>query len=282
MTALESRGMARADAKNTLEMWNKVGINSTEDLRKLLIKKSAASVIGLSLRLGFDVVAALVAWNASDAFNHGAGLGNGILGFLSSGLALNYGINAAFGVVLIASVIASGNLFGADADALMKAVKDMAGEGEDIEIVAKAKQAANMIKVVQSLSKVSSLLSEKIEQASDMSSLERLSAYLTIQKAEKDYGFDPSKHDIPGAKMMMLAANFARFDANDDGALELSEVQQVFNAVGAGDMSREEAQAAIDLLDARGSGLIEFDEFVQWYSNPKDIAEKTAEKAEVA
>ena len=283
MSALESQGMTRAEAKKTLEDWNAVGINTTEDLRKILVRRSVASVVGLSLRLGFDVVAALVAWNAGDAFNHGDGIGNGILGVLSYGLALNYGLNAAFGVVLLAGIVASGNLFGADANALMKAVKDMAGEGEDIEVVAKAKQTANMIKVVQSLSKVSSLLSEKLEhqEASKLSSLERLSAYLTIQKAERDYGFDASKHDISNAEVLMLAADFARFDANDDGALELSEVQKMFDSVGAGDMTAVDAQAAIDLLDDRGSGLVEFDEFVQWYANLKDT-ENDAENVEAS
>jgi len=271
--ALEAQGMTSSDAKKTLQDWTSLGIKSADDLRKILVKRSVASVVGLSLRLGFDVVATLVVWNAGDAFNHGDGLSNGVLGVLSYGLALNYGINAIFGAFLLVSVLASGNLFGADATALMKAVKDLAGEGEDMEIVAKAKQAANMIKVVQSLSKVSSLLSEKIgnpdEASSKLSSLERLSAYLTLQKAERDYGFDSSKHNITNAQALMLAANFARFDVNDDGALELSEVQKMFDSVGEGDMTTEEMQAAIDLLDRRGSGLVEFDEFVAWYASPK-------------
>lgn len=189
-----------------------------------------------------------------------------IPGVLSYGLGAYYTFDFLLAAFLFTGVIASGNLFGTDADALMKSVRELAGETEDADIIAKAKQSINMVKIVKSLNEVSSIMKERSSDNSKTSSLQSLSAYLALSKAEKDYGFDPSNYDISEAQALKLAAQFVRFDLNDDGVLELSEVEKLFQDLGL-NLSTSEVEAAIEVLDQRKTGVVEFDEFAAWYTN---------------
>lgn len=65
--------------------------------------------------------------------------------------------------------------------------------------------------------------------------------------------------------MCCNAGLFAKFDANDDGRLEMSEFKRLCDTADFG-LTNEEVKAAISLLDKRGSGYVEFDEFVGWWS----------------
>ncbi|KAL2500160.1 Calcium-binding protein CML38 [Abeliophyllum distichum] len=61
---------------------------------------------------------------------------------------------------------------------------------------------------------------------------------------------------------------FNHFDANGDGKISASELQQCVNVVGSigrgGDFSLEDAEAAVVLMDSDGDGLLCFEEFVKF------------------
>mmetsp|Transcript_4911 Transcript_4911/g.11907 ORF Transcript_4911/g.11907 Transcript_4911/m.11907 type:complete len:137 (-) Transcript_4911:57-467(-) len=134
-----------------------------------------------------------------------------------------------------------------------------------------------MVKIVQSLNEISKTMKTQTKEET-VSSLDRLTAYLTLTNAQKNFGFDPSKYNLSDSEAQRLAVKFARFDENDDGLLEKSEMENLFQAMDM-ELTPEEIDAALDLLDKRKSGFIEFDEFVDWYAKqipvPKDAPVKS-------
>jgi hypothetical protein len=60
------------------------------------------------------------------------------------------------------------------------------------------------------------------------SSLANLSAYLTLQRAEEMYGFEPAKFGLSEAQAADIAGVFSRFDTNEDGRLEQSELRRLW------------------------------------------------------
>lgn len=64
------------------------------------------------------------------------------------------------------------------------------------------------------------------------SSLANLSAYLTLQRAEEVYGFQPEKYGLSEAQAADIAGVFSQFDANEDGRLEQSELRVLWWVAG--------------------------------------------------
>ena len=54
--------------------------------------------------------------------------------------------------------------------------------------------------------------------------MESLSAYLTLSHAENNYGFKPEKYGLSEKEATSIAVVFSRYDANDDGVLQTSEL----------------------------------------------------------
>ena len=59
---------------------------------------------------------------------------------------------------------------------------------------------------------------------------------------------------------------FSHFDKNGDGVIERNEFATLLAALDAS-VEPEEIQAGLDALDDNRNGLIDFDEFVDWWSN---------------
>ena len=66
------------------------------------------------------------------------------------------------------------------------------------------------------------------ENADTTSTLQNLSAYFIVAKAEKEQNFDPSKYGLTPEEVNRIALSFAALDLNDDGVLELSELRQLW------------------------------------------------------
>jgi hypothetical protein len=60
------------------------------------------------------------------------------------------------------------------------------------------------------------------------SSLANLSALLTLQRAEEVYGFVPEQYGLTEAEAADIAGVFVRFDMNEDGQLEASELRRLW------------------------------------------------------
>lgn len=72
------------------------------------------------------------------------------------------------------------------------------------------------------------LVVQGISKNGSVGSLANLSAYLTLQRAEEVYGFEPAKYGLSEAEAADIAGVFSRFDTNEDGRLEQSELRQLW------------------------------------------------------
>lgn len=59
---------------------------------------------------------------------------------------------------------------------------------------------------------------------------------------------------------------FVHFDKNGDGVIQKSEFAKLLEALGA-EMSADEIDAGLRALDENQNGLIDFDEFLDWWSD---------------
>ncbi|KAI3409016.1 uncharacterized protein J3R85_019895 [Psidium guajava] len=55
---------------------------------------------------------------------------------------------------------------------------------------------------------------------------------------------------------------FSHFDGDKDGKISPAELRQCVATVGGGDISLEEAEAAMEVLDGDGNGQLGFEDFV--------------------
>lgn len=62
-----------------------------------------------------------------------------------------------------------------------------------------------------------------------------------------------------------LRRKFTRFDADNDGLLNLEEFIVVLKAVGDVDVPREVAELDFAVIDADGDGAVSFEEFSAWW-----------------
>jgi len=76
-------------------------------------------------------------------------------------------------------------------------------------------------------------------------------------------------------KEEVFKAAFRCFDINGDGNLTMSELSTICNEIG--DLTREECETFVNIVDANGNGVIELDEFLQLQEQSKQALEKYAE-----
>ena len=74
----------------------------------------------------------------------------------------------------------------------------------------------------------------------------------------------------------VFKAAFRCFDINGDGNLDMSELSTICNEIG--DLTREECETFVSIVDANGNGVIELDEFLQLQEQSKQALDKYAEK----
>ena len=284
--ALKGTGIDQATAQKILKAWEGSGLAGDPDkLRKLLLSGSLRSAGAILLQALIDAAAAY------GAFSWGALLydpNSGIGDFPGKGVvqALSFFVTGYFVVGVLSDFFVLGALsfaaasYGANAGAVLDAVREVAGRPSGASAIDKAAAAVNTLRVVAALNEIAELLKQEVastgapgsssatpapSSSSSVSTLKNLSAVLTLQKAEEK-GFDPAALGLSRAEAAELAAAFARFDANDDMVLQPSELEALCRSEGF-ELSQAEVAEAARLLDKNGDGLVSFPEFADWYVN---------------
>ena len=140
----------------------------------------------------------------------------------------------------------------------VSACAQTAGPKTGINAVDKTKRAVDTVKVLLALNSVSGILKVRLAQccsccdthqgcsllaeaehaaqskqqsgdAEEFDTLRSLTAFLTLSKAEEK-GFDPAKYGLSQEEAGSIATVFSRYDTNDDGVLEQSEVNKLLCA----------------------------------------------------
>eukprot|EP00878_Enallax_costatus_P044025 GHUV01052171.1.p1 GENE.GHUV01052171.1~~GHUV01052171.1.p1 ORF type:complete len:243 (+),score=82.51 GHUV01052171.1:2-730(+) len=185
-----------------------------------------------------------------------------LISLLGYFFACYYFLQAVFQITALTSLSMAAQRYSTDAAVLLEAVRQLAGPASGLSVVDSAALVVNTLKVIQTLEKIGEQLHDLT--AGTSSSLSNLSAYLTLQRAEELYGFEPAKYGLSEAQAADIAGVFSRYDTNEDGRLEQAELRQLCSLLGA-DISDAEAKEAIRILDSGSTGYIQFGDFVEWY-----------------
>lgn len=272
---LKQRGIDRNTAKKVLDMWAKLGAQDPQQLRKLLAKKSFSSLTTVSLQLLLDLGASAGAIYTAVVIGQTQEFGPFSLAveFLAYTLGLFFVINTFTDVVTLVTLGATSLTYGTNADAVLSAVRHIAGVS-GLEVVDKVKGAANIFKVVQTLNQISDMLKEK---TAEKSTLSDLAAYLTLDHAQREYGWDPDAEGIPRDVAADVATLFVQYDTNDDGELDREEFVKLCEECMA-DLSEPELELGFAIIDKSGDNRIQFTEFVDWYFNKVNVPASTTGK----
>ena len=163
-------------------------------------------------------------------------------------------------------------------------------KGSSLFVVSSVKDAAASLRAVRKLAKIRSAVEREIASlpsTEKMDSMQRLAALFELTRAEREDQFVPSAYDLDTEQAMRVAALFAEYDQNCDGIIDLEELNALLRdaaasasaaAATSGSVSEsnddyfdfssfddEEANLAIEVLDADGSGSVNLEEFVAWY-----------------
>jgi len=271
---MKKGGIDQSTAQQILDTWEKTGATSTDALRKMLLGRSLKTVGFVVFQLLLDGGAALGAYNSARYVGREEFFGKFIVEYGAYFLASYFAIGVVFDTFTLGVLAASAFQYSTNTEAFMAAVKEVAGSnkrGPNINVVEKAQTAVNAIKVASALNQISSLLKKEKAEAS---TLTNLSALLTLSKAKETYGFKPEKYNLTEKDAAEIAAIFSKYDLNDDMRLEELELRRLASQQNV-NLDESELTAAMKLLDKRGSGYVEFDEFVDWWVN--EVEPKTQE-----
>ena len=70
-------------------------------------------------------------------------------------------------------------------------------------------------------------------------------------------------------RRQQIKKSFEQFDEDGNGKIDLIEFRKLLESIGS-DLGRAEAEAAFDAIDADETGMINYDEFFDWWSQRKD------------
>jgi hypothetical protein len=241
----------------------------------VLVSRSLSSAATIALQTLIDAGAAYGAWTWGLFLDTPAG---GEVPLRPIVQALSFALCGYFVIGVLSDLFTLGALsvaaykYGANAGAVLAAVREVAGAPSGVSAIDRAAAAASTLKVVAALNEIADLLKSKAAAASSTatdsdggaaSTLKSLSALLTLARAEEK-GFSPDALGLDRDAAADLASVFARYDANDDMVLQPSELGELIRGEGY-DLTAEEEREALRLLDTAGDGVISFPEFADWF-----------------
>lgn len=274
---LQKAGLTPAKAKNVLKAWSELGAQDPEKLKALLVERRLKTFQGLLLQTVLDFVACGGGFYIGRASSESNIPGSIVFSLIGYFLACYYFLQAVFQVTALVSISVAAKRYSTDTDVLLAAVRELAGP--DPKLFPSAALVVNTLTVIQTLEQIGQQLQELGSDGSlkGSSSLANLSALLTLQRAEEVYGFQPDKYGLTEAEAADIAGVFSRFDTNEDGQLEASELRNLCSKLGS-DIDAAEAKEAVRILDESKSGYIQFADFVEWYQGrrPRKEAKEAA------
>eukprot|EP00890_Picochlorum_soloecismus_P006479 jgi/Picsp_1/6832/NSC_04169-R1_caltractin-like protein len=267
--ALKKLGLTRENAKFLLKAWKEAGADNPDSLKRMVKKRGAKQSVSAAMQFGVDSLSAIVAWWSGMEIATSQSLGPFSLAgeFLLYTLAMYLTINATLDIFGLITVGVATRKYSEQSSAMLEAVKKMAGEDmTGLEVVDKARQAVVTVQVLQALDKIYATLSDGMyRNGSSKDFFRDLGAYLVIMNAG-DKGFEIESCGLSKDQVANLAAEFALADKDDDGYIDVLEFKQLGWRTGQ-EMTQEEVEAAVSILDTNKDGVIEFSEFVAWFAS---------------
>lgn len=281
ISQLKQSGVDSKVAKKVLSSWQDQGLADPKSIKGAFVKGGLSLVGAAALQSGLDALASYSSFQTAAVVAAAGFWGSGAIGILLDFLGWYFLIGVALDLYTLGAVAGSTYFLGTRTEGLYAAIEELAGEKSGINIVDKAQAAVSTTKVILALNSISQALKMNLEgQKPKLETLDRLNAMFILNNAEEKYNFRATdKFGVSSDEAGLIATQFAKYDANDDYRLEFSEFKRLCDDSNF-DLSEEEIKVAMDLLDKRGSGYIEFDEFADWWVNSLGTAkiESSADK----
>jgi hypothetical protein len=243
------------------------------------VKRGASRSAAVAVQLGVDALTAGVAWWTGLRLHDSRALGPLTLAaeFVVYTLAMYVTISAALDAFSLVAVGVATRRYSASAPAFLESIQALAGPESGLQVVDKARRAAVTVKIISALEQILKSLKADAASADPENFFRDLSAFLVLERA-RERGFDPEALGLGAAEAADVAAAFADADKDDDGAVDKEDFKKLC-ARFAPQLSAEEADAAMTVLDANSDGVIVFEEFVQWWTTSqrgKELLRKAA------
>ena len=208
---------------------------------------------------------------------------------------LNFGLTTATEAFTFLSIAAAAALYGANVDVFLEAVTEAAGrrgQGRSgLGILDAVRDAVNAVKVVESLTAIRELLRQEVasddghgapgtfKEESARSTFLNLAALLAVADSSRAGGFDASEWEMTEAEAVRIARVFSQYDVEcgGRGGLDRGGVKRLSAELGQ-PLTDEEAKLAMSYLDEDGNGLVDFPEFVAWWSGTRRVKLRPAGK----
>jgi len=262
---MKKGGLDKATAQKVLKRWEETGATDADTLNKMLRRRSLGTVITIIVQAVLDAGASYGAFNLA-AFLAAADKIplHWVLSFGANFLGSYFAIGVFFDLFTLGAVTVSSLQFQTNSAAFLSAVQEIAGQDTGLNVIDKATQAANTLKVFNALNAISDMLQEEASKGGQGGTLSDLSAYLLLTQAKDKYGFDYEQEGLSSEEAGTIANLFARFDLNDDGRLDLFELNKLATELNSG-LSEAEVKEGFRMLDKDDSRFLEFPEFVAFY-----------------
>ncbi|KAG2489366.1 hypothetical protein HYH03_012196 [Edaphochlamys debaryana] len=271
LAELQKTGMDQAKAKRVLKKWEEMGVQDSEQLRKLLVKRSLKPASTVAFQAFIDGIACFGGFYTSGMISDSPPFtGQFPLQLLASFFGFYYCLQALLNLSVASALTWTAFKYGTNSVELLAAVQQLAGPQTGLNVLDRAQVAVNTLKVLQTLDEIADLLKALPTTSPKRSTLQNLSAYLTLAYAEEKMGFDPAKFGLSEAEAGEIAYVFSKYDVNEDCRLSTSELKRLCLDLGK-DLTDDEVKEALRILDTSGNGTIELDEFVAWWMKSKGM-----------
>jgi len=291
--SMREAGIDQATARKLLEGW-KSRKSSETDTGSFLRSNSWRPITLYGIQALMDALVTYLAlsgaYNISQVQLVDAGFfgetGKFLVEMLLYGSGFYYATATLADLIFLYSTVNTALQFSSETDEYIKAVEMLAGDKTGLTAVDRAKKAASAARVVEILNDVASLMNETVRSGDNTdkrskSTLENLEAYLLLSNAEEKRGFSKDSYGLSDGELAKIARLFNRFDTNSDFKLERQELRALVcslqdngNAAAAAacNVSGEDIDGALRILDQDKNGYVDFDEFVKWYTSPQVAA----------
>jgi hypothetical protein len=206
---------------------------------------------------------------------------------------LNYGLVCLSESFTLGSIAVASILFGANVEVFLACVKQAAGAREGgsappgFGAIDAVRDAVNAVKVVETLTSIRELLRAQADEPvaaeqqtgelSARSTFLNLAALLAVTNGSKSMrhpggtkAFEDNEWQMTEAEALRIARVFAKYDTPQ---LDVMALQRLTQELGQ-PLNDEEARLAMTFLDENGNGVIEYTEFVSWWTGQRRVPQR--------
>ncbi|GMH40926.1 hypothetical protein BSKO_08830 [Bryopsis sp. KO-2023] len=283
---LEKNGVFEKSAQKLISTWSDEGAITPMDIRFWYFRKHSKVIQRALITVALDAAASGIGFVATGAVASTSLTGEPSPFVVVAGVfAVYYAAATLFDVIKLLGVLVSLGRFGADAELVMAAVEELAyPKGKPL--TRQELPAVDISRLRHGMDLVASCLKSEsacpidndwcLGLSETTSGADSLAAFLILSKAQ-DEGFDPEKYGVSPEVSQRVASAFVQFDKRGKSVLDAMDLTNMFNRINK-DMSEDEVQAAVAMLDKEGKG-VGFEDLVGWCARTDRIVEEVAKWA---